>query len=162
MPKIGNITLPTVTLSGQDPADVAALLKDKNMPLEAMVEVAIYCKREREKAEALAPIEDLMRARLKKAYAAMPPEKRVTTRTEVGMLTYTAEAETITLKDRDKTVEMLTDEQIRITYKPDLKALKTIMKPAEFNRHVTRGKSDPKITLRDNRASDEYSELDDF
>ena len=162
MPKIGNITLPSVTVTGQDPQEVADLLKEKNMPLEAMVEVAIYCKREREKAEALSVIEDLMRARLKKAYADMKPEKRVTTRAEVGMLTYTAEGETIALKDRDKTVEMLTEEQLRITYKPDLKALETILKAADFNRHVTRGKSAPKITLRDTKDNNEYHEIDDF
>lgn len=118
MPSINDIELPFVTLSNHDPEQVAHILENMKMPLEAMIEVAIYIKRQREKANALEVIEKTMRDRINEVYETMPPENRETRRTEVGMVTYTAPGTVVKLIDRDKSVEMMTDEQLRITYKP--------------------------------------------
>lgn len=160
MPKFGHIDLPVVTLGGGDPDAIAAKLTTSNMPVEAMVEVLIYCKREREKADALSVIEDVLRGRILAAYETMPPEKRETTRTEVGMVTYTAAGETVSIVDRDTVVESLTQEQLRITYKPDMAALKTILKPDAYERLIKRTPKKASITVRDNPGASGYTEID--
>lgn len=160
MPKIDDIDLPVVSLSDHDADLIAAKLADKTMPIEAMIEVAIYIKREREKANALEVIEKVMRGRIEKAYADLKPEQRETRRAEVGMVTYTDAGEKIVARDRDFIIENLTDEQIRITYQPDLKALATILKKDHLERLTKKEATKSRITLRDIPASDDYSELD--
>lgn len=162
MPSINGISLPTVEVKvgNMDCDQIAAKLADEKMPMEAMIEIAIFLKREREKAEAIKVIEDVMRGRIDKLYEKLPKDSRETRRTEVGMITYTEEGEKIELRDRDFTVENLTQEQLRITYKPDLKALETILKPKDFERHIKRSKKPASTTLRDIKGSSDYQELD--
>jgi len=159
MPSFDDIDLPTVEIHG-DPDKVSAKLSDMNMPVEAMIELAIYAKREAAKAEALLEIEKVMRGRINAYYDKLPAEERDTRRAEVGMITYTEAGEKVELKDRDWTVAHLTEEQLRITYKPDLKNMETILKPAEFERHVKRTKTNPKLTLRETPGNKDYHEID--
>lgn len=160
MPKFGDIELPTVTLSDHDCDKIAGQLSSKNMPIEAMLEIAIYCKREREKADALTVIEQVMRGRIEAIYADLPEDQRVTRRVQVGMVTYTAPGEKRELIDRDAAIEQLTPEQIRITYKPDLKALETILKKDQLERITKVVPTSARITVRDNSAGNAYDELD--
>lgn len=161
MPKINELDLPTVSISMGDNAltSLKVALEKEPMPVEAMIEVAIYLKREKAKVDALSALEEVMRARIDKFYSNLPEASRETRRTEVGMITYSGPGEKVELKDRDFTVQGLTAEQLRITYKPDLKAMQTILKPAEFERHVKRVKTKASTTLRDTNSG-EYSELD--
>jgi len=159
MPKIGDIDLPTVTVSDHDCDKIAGQLATKNMPIEAMLEAVIYLKREREKADALAVIEEVLRGRLSSIYANIPEDQRTTRRTKVGMVTYTAPGKKRELIDRDKAIELLTPEQIRITYKPDLKALETILKKADLDRLTKEVDVPSRITIRDTSGT-EFEELD--
>lgn len=160
MPKINNIDLPTVTVSGADPDALSSKLATEKMPVEAMVETIVYLIREREKADALKVAEDVLRGRIMAHYAALPESLRGSVRTEVGLVTYADGGETVKAKDRDLIVESLTAEQLRISYIPDLKALETILKKDAFDRLVTRSPSAARITIRPNRGSTDYSELD--
>lgn len=161
MPSFDNLPLPEVNLSAPMDIDaLAAKLADHPMAPEAMIELIVYFKREREKAAALSEIEEVLRGRLAAIYEKTPVEKRETRRTEVGYATYSNPKETVSLKDRDWTVENLTEEQLRITYKPDLKAMETILKPDEFERHVTRKSGKSTLTVRDQSGSDEFYEID--
>lgn len=160
MPKFGDIDLPTVTVSDHDCDKIAGQLANKNMPIEAMLEIAIYCKREREKGEALKVIEDVMRGRIEAIYSGLPEDQRTTRRTQVGMVTYTAAGEKRELIDRDAAIEQLTPEQIRITYKPDLKALETILKKDALERITKVVPTPARITVRDNPAGTAYDEID--
>jgi len=162
MPSLNGIPLPRIVIEQDGAFDcdqIAAKLADAKLPVEAMLEALIYFKRERERVEALAPIEQVLRGRIDAHYEKLSEDHRETLRTEVGMATYLDGPDKIELKDRDFTVENLTAEQLRISYKPDLKALQTILKPEEFERHVTRSKGKPRLTIRATK-SDEYTELD--
>jgi len=161
MPSFDNIPLPEVNLSSSMDVDaLAAKLAAHPMSPEAMIELLIYLKREREKANALTEIEEVLRGRLKAIYEKMPKGKRETRRTDVGYATYSDPKESVSLKDRDWTVENLSWEQLRITYKPDLKALQTILKPDEFERHVTRDAGKSTLTIKDQPKSSDFHELD--
>lgn len=161
MPSINGLELPTVKVD--TPVDIdklTAKLAGMPLPVEAMIELVIYLKREQDKAAVLAEVETVVRGRIAAAYEKLPAADRDTRRTEVGLVTYTEAGEKVELKDRDFTVENLTTDQIRITYKPDIKALETILKPDEFNRHVKRSPTSAKITLRETKGSKDYHELD--
>jgi len=158
---LNDLPLPIVTMEA--PLDIDALsakLASANMSPEAMIETAIYLRRQIEKAGALEECVKVLTGRIKAFYASLPADKRETRRVKVGMATYTEPGEKIELIDRDKTVEMLTEEQLRITYKPDVRAMETILKPADFNRLTKKVPTADRVTIRDNRASDVYDELD--
>lgn len=160
MPSFNKIELPVVTLSNHDCDKISAQLAGMPMPLEAMIELVIYIKRQREKVDALAIIEDVMRGKIKDLYAKLPEADRKTVRTEVGMVTMSAPGEKVELKDRDTTVESLTTEQLRITYKPDLKALETILKKDAFERLITRTPTKGVMAVKDIPASEVFHEID--
>jgi hypothetical protein len=162
MPKINKLELPTVTLdmTGDEIEALSAKLATEPMSPEGMIETAIYLRRQIEKAEDLNEAVKVLAGRLKEFYGSLNPEQRDTRRVKVGMATYTEAGEKIELKDRDFTVENLTAEQLRITYKPDLKSMETILKPDEFERHTKRTPTPAKVTIRDNRASSDFEELD--
>jgi hypothetical protein len=125
MPKINKLELPTVTLdmTGDEIEALSAKLATEPMSPEGMIETAIYLRRQIEKAEDLNEAVKVLAGRLKAFYGSLKPEQRDTRRVKVGMATYTEAGEKIELKDRDFTVENLTAEQLRITYKPDLKSM---------------------------------------
>lgn len=161
MPSFDNIPLPEVNLSSPMDLDkLAAKFAAHPMSPEAMLELVVYLKREREKADALQDIENVLRGRLKARYDTLPAEKRETLRTEVAIATYSEGHSRDKLRDRDWTVEHLTEEQLRITYSPDLKAMKTILKADEYARHVVSEESSPIMTIRETRASKDFQELD--
>lgn len=141
-------------------AVLAAKLAEMPMSPEAMLELVIYCQREQRKVEALNQIADEMRKRIAKVFQDLPEGKRESRKSGVGSVSFTEPGEKIELLDRDNTVAMLTDEQLRITYKPDLKAMETILKKDEFERHIKRSSTNPKITIREDKKSDDWDELD--
>lgn len=161
MPKINDLPLPSVKVTAPMDLEVlASKLGAEPMSPEAMVETIIYLRREMAKATALAVVEAALRDKLAATYAALPPEKRETRRCNVGLATYSEGGEKVELIDRDKTVETLTTEQLRITYKADLAALQTILKPDAFNRLVKRTPKPPVLTVREQKGSEAYEELD--
>lgn len=160
-PSVNGLQLPVVTVSNLEvePDSLSAVLADLNMSVEAMIETSIYLKREIEKVTVFDEARKVLAGRIKQAMDNLPEDKRETRRTDVGMATYSEPGESVSLRDRDWTVEHMTDEQLRITYKPDLKAMETILKPEEFNRHVVRKPTPSKVSIRDTNGTD-YTELD--
>ena len=162
MPRLRDVSLPSVLLSmsDEDIKDYAKKLEEAKLSPESMVEAIVYLKREREKADALKAMEDVLRARLKAYYDKRKADERESVRSEVGFATYSKPSEKVSLKDRDATVASLTDEQLRISYVPDLKALQTILKPDHFERLVKRETREPVLTVKENKGAEGYEELD--
>lgn len=161
MPEYNGMLLPEVkiTLSDGEIAQQEKKLDMMPMPLEAMIELSIYLKREMAKVDALKGMQAVLKGRIENAYQDRAVKDRVTCRTKVGMSTYSEGGEKLELIDRDTTVDNLTTEQLRISYKPDLKSLETILRPDEFERHVRRVPKDPVVTIRENKSND-YEEID--
>jgi hypothetical protein len=161
MPKLNGINLPTVTV--EIPEEVVSAVKREKFSPEAMVELAIYLKRQKAHADALNDLEAAVKAKIEEYYDGLAENKRDTVRTEAGMVTYAAPKETIKLRDRDATVEALSAEQLRASYKPDIKALEIMLKPDEFERHVTRETAKKgTITIRDSKGAFEEIDVSDF
>lgn len=160
-PKINDLKLPTVNVSAPlDLEDLAAKLATEPMSPEGLIETAIYLKRQKEKADALDDCIKVLTGRVKAFYDKLPPEKRETRRVKVGMATYTDAGEKVDIIDRDTTMETLTDEQIRITCTPNVKLMETILKAGDFERLTKKVPTPSRVTIRDNRASEEFEELD--
>lgn len=162
MPKINKLELPSVsvTMTPEQIEDLAAKLSTENMSPEGMIETVIYLRRQIEKAKALEDCAKVLSGRLGKFYEGLPAAQRETRRVDVGMATYTDAGTKTEIIDRDTVVENLTDEQLRITYKPDIKAMETILKEKDFERLTKQVPTPAKVTIRDNRASQEFNELD--
>ena len=147
--------LPTVTV------EIDGLICDKltriKPPVEAMIEMVIYLNRQKDKLAALSDMDKKLREMIKAHYDTIKPDERETIRSGAGMATYSRPGETTTIADRDAAVEALTDEQIRISYKPDVKALKTILKKAEFDRLTKTTPTPSRITIKDTKG-----EFDEF
>lgn len=157
MPKLNGIDLPTVTVADHETLE-AKIAREKFTP-DQLVELAVYLKREREKVSVLDGIENTIKDKLLDYYEKMAPEHRESLRTSAGMATYTQGRETLKLRDRDATVRELTPEQLRVSYKPDMKALETILPEDQFDKLVERSRSARGIvTVRDTRG--EFEELD--
>ena len=158
--RLKDIQLPTVTVEGDCESVAKALTRVKGLTPEAMVEVMIYIKREKAKASELYQIEEAMKAQLAAYYDKTKKDKRESIRaSDVGMCSYSPPGEKVTIKDRDKAVEALTAEQIRISYIPDVKHLETILKKADFDRLVNREDTAYKLSIRDSKG-DKYEELE--
>lgn len=151
------IPMPEVALS-DDGKTLLAAIKARALSPEILTEVVIYCGREQAKVAAvLDEISAAARDRLVKYYAGLKKSERATVRTEAGMTTYSEEGFKRDLKDRDTTVAALTPEQLRATYKPDMKALEVILKPAVFERLTKKVKVPAKISVRDSKG--DFEEL---
>lgn len=162
MPKINKLELPQVSVSmtPDEIDDLAGKLSTEVMSMEGMIETAIYLQRQIELAKALDTCVSVLKGRIKSTYEKLPEDQRDTRRVRVGMATFTDASEKRDIIDRDKVVETLTDEQLRITYKPDIKAMETILKPGDLERLTKMVPVASKISIRDNRASEDYDELD--
>lgn len=161
MPKLHGIPLPTVVLNSEiGLSELEDKLTLQPMSPEAMVEAIVYLQRQMEIASELRPLVDVLRSRLMEVYEALPEDKRETRRTPVGMATYTDGGTKAELIDRDATVESLTPDQLRASYKPDMKALEVMLTKDAFERLVKRTPVPPRITVRDNRSSADYEELE--
>lgn len=161
MPRLNKIELPRVSIT----TDLEALefhVKIAPMSPEAVIETLIYLQRERDKTEALNGPIAALRERLTAYYAALPAGNRASIRaSNVGLVTYTPAGKRSVPLDRDKLVEALTPEQIRISYVPDMKALETILKPEVYRALTKEEPTKEKVTLRDSNGSD-FEELDGF
>ena len=142
--------LPFVTVKNVD--DWAKYVKDTKMPPEQIAEFMVLIKREKEKVSALAELEKALRDKAMAYYETVTLDKRESIKTDAALLAYSPPSETVALRDRDETVAELTDEQIRISYKPDLNALKTILLPEVLERLTVRKAKAHSITLRDNKG----------
>jgi len=161
MAKFNDITLPEVTVKHADDLDaLAKKLSVAPMSVEAMIEVGVYLKRQMDKAAELEDCYKIMGGRIKAIMDKLPPDKRETRRTKVGMATYSDAGEKVEIIDRDKVVETLTAEQLRITYAPNIKAMETILKPGDFQRLTKRTPTASKVAIKQTKGVDDYEELD--
>lgn len=162
MPKLNDHDLPVVTVTADtNLSKLVENLKAEKMPVEAWIELAIYLKREIAKVDALSKLFDEVRGVVTDELGGVLPEKREDrSRVDVGQATYTEGRTTERLKDRDATVEALTDEQIRISYKPDIGNLRTILKPEKFAELVETTRSKPSVSIRENKGNRDFHEID--
>ena len=149
--------LPSVEVKLGDHKEVSKALAVA--PLEALVEVIAYCDYQLDRTQALSDLRyelvDILKARL----ASLPESQRGTRRVDAALMTYTEGKEAVTLIDRDATVASLTEEQLRASYKPDMKALEIMLKPDHFNRLVKRTPKPPVLTIR-KTGKEVYHEVD--
>ena len=161
VPSLNGITLPVVTVTEYEEA-ATAIRRGKFSP-EQLVELAIYLKRIRDKVSVLDNIQAAVKEKIEAYYDKLAPDAREGIRTEAGMTTYAAPKETVSIRDRDETMESLTTEQIRASYKPDVVALKIILKPDAFERLVKRSTAKKGIiSIRDSKGAFEEIEWAEF
>ena len=158
MPKIEDVELPVVT-SNIDLNQLKNDLKALTSTPEGMIEAAIWIKRQADIAEDLSECVDILKQKLMEFYQGQDADKRDTRRTKVGIAPYTDKGSKYVIIDRDTTVEQLTDEQLRISYVPNVKNLETILKPEMFERLTKTVDTPARVSLKD-LTNDNYEELD--
>lgn len=152
MPKYKGFELPVVSVKNA-PEDLGQLLVQEKPGPEATMELILYL--ERQKAKAAAALDNAitdLKGHMSDLYKSTREDKRGRTETSAGMVTYAAPGEKEEIKDRDDLVDDLTDEQIRIAFDPSakaVKALKTILRAEQFERHITRSPTGMRLTYRD-------------
>lgn len=132
MPELNGVALPVVAVP--DVKELLAMVQRDKLAPEQAIELAIYLKREAEKLDVFGPVMEECRKKIVAYYAALPAENRGTVTTRAARASYTKAAKTRVIKDRDETVAALTEEQLRISYIPDVKALETILRKEDFQR----------------------------
>lgn len=143
------------------PGDDAAILKELSQaPIEAFVETIAYIDYQIAAVDAVKDFRGQIVELLKDRLAKLPATERGTRRVDAAVMTYSEGGETVSLIDRDATVDALSDEQVRASYKPDLKALEVMLRPEEFNRLVKREPKPPVVGIRKTGIR-KFHELDD-
>jgi len=150
MKEYNGIPLPVVSVEIDD--DLASCVKRAKMPVEGAIELVIYLQREKAKCDVLNEAIAEARAKVNAVYDSTKEDERETIRAGAGMATYSKPGEKVQLKDRDATVEALSNEQIRITYQPDIKALKTILKKDEYDRLTETVATPSRIAIKDTKG----------
>lgn len=150
-----NIPVPTAKVDG-DPEKLIEALKDGAVPPEALADLMAYVRRQKNAVvTALGEIEEAISDAAKSYYEGLAEEKRETVRGKAGMITYTAAGKKDEAKDRDSIVASINPEQLRASYKPDLKALKVMLTPGKYRALVKEVDTPAKVTFRD-MGGDDY------